>query len=55
MLAGMFAAALLLAAHGLAHSDAALYTLRGLTRVARAATFIGGGLLAARLGSGSGH
>ena len=53
MLAGMFAAALLLAAHGLAHSDAALYALRGLTGVASAATFIGGGLLAARLGSGS--
>ena len=53
MLAGMFAAALLLAAHALAHSDAALYALRGLTGVASAATFIGGGLLAARLGSGS--
>ena len=52
MLAGMFAAALLLAAHGMAHSDAALYILRGLTGVASAATFIGGGLLAARLGSG---
>ena len=54
MLAGMFAAALLLAAHGLARSDAALYALRALTGVASAATFIGGGLLAARLGSGSG-
>jgi predicted MFS family arabinose efflux permease len=54
MLAGMFAAALLLAAHGPARSDAALYALRGLTGVASAATFIGGGLLAARLGSSSG-
>ena len=53
MLAGMLAAALLLAAHGLANNDAALYALRGLTGVASAATFIGGGLLAARLGSGS--
>jgi len=53
MLAGMLAAALLLAAHALAGSDAALYTLRGLTGVASAATFIAGGLLAARLGSGS--
>ena len=49
MLAGMLAAALLLAAHALAPSDAALYVLRGLTGVASAATFIGGGLLAARL------
>jgi predicted MFS family arabinose efflux permease len=53
MLAGMFAAALLLAAHALAANDATLYALRGLTGVASAATFIGGGLLAARLGSGS--
>ena len=53
MLAGMLAAALLLAAHGLADNNTALYALRGLTGVASAATFIGGGLLAARLGSGS--
>ena len=53
MLAGMLAAALLLAAHGLANNNTALYVLRGLTGVASAATFIGGGLLAARLGSGS--
>ena len=53
MLAGMLAAALLLAAHGLATHDAALYALRALTGVASAATFIGGGLLAARLGSGA--
>jgi predicted MFS family arabinose efflux permease len=49
-LAGGWGAALLLAAHGLARSDALLYLLRGLTGVASAATFISGGLLAARLG-----
>ena len=48
-LAGMVAAVLLLAAHGLATSDAMLYALRGLTGVASAATFIGGGVLAAGL------
>jgi predicted MFS family arabinose efflux permease len=52
MLAGMLAAGVLLALHGLASGDAALYALRGLTGVASAATFIAGGLLAARLGSG---
>jgi len=51
MLAGMLVAAVLLAAHGLTRSDAMLYALRGLTGVASAATFIGGGLLAARLAS----
>jgi predicted MFS family arabinose efflux permease len=50
MLAGMVAAALLMAAHGLARGDTSLYALRGLTGLASAATFIGGGLLAARLG-----
>jgi len=54
MLAGLFAAVLLLAAHGLASGDAALYALRGLTGLASAATFIGGGLLAARLASQGG-
>ncbi len=49
MLAGGAAAALLLAAHGLVRSDAALYLLRGLCGLASAASFIGGGLLAARL------
>jgi len=49
----MLAAAVLLAAHGLATHDVALYAMRGPTGVASAATFIGGGLLAARLGSGS--
>lgn len=51
MLAGMVAAAVLMAAHGLGHNDAALYALRGLTGLASAATFIGGAVLAARLGS----
>jgi predicted MFS family arabinose efflux permease len=51
MLAGMFATALLLALHGLAGGDAALYALRGVSGVASAAAFVAGGLLAARLGS----
>ena len=50
LLAGAWATALLLALHGLVRSDAALYTLRLLSGVASAATFISGGLLAARLG-----
>jgi predicted MFS family arabinose efflux permease len=49
LLAGSAAAALLLAAHGLVQGDAALYALRLLTGVASAATFVSGGLLAARL------
>ena len=51
LLAGGVASALLLAAHGAVTSDAALYLLRGLTGVASAATFVSGGLLAARLSS----
>jgi MFS family permease len=53
MLAGGAGAALLLAAHGLVRSDAALYLLRGLTGVASAASFVAGGLLAARLATSS--
>jgi MFS family permease len=53
MLAGGALAALLLLAHGAARSDAVLFLLRGLTGVASAASFVGGGLLAARL-AGSG-
>ncbi|MDO8419798.1 MAG: YbfB/YjiJ family MFS transporter [Rubrivivax sp.] len=54
MLVGGAAAALLLLAHGAVRSDAMLYLLRGLTGVASAASFVGGGLLAARLaGAGS--
>jgi predicted MFS family arabinose efflux permease len=49
VLAGGLGAALLLAAHGLVRSDGALYALRLLTGVTSAASFIGGGLLAARL------
>jgi predicted MFS family arabinose efflux permease len=49
MLVGGAAAALLLALHALARSDVALYGLRAATGVASAASFVGGGLLAARL------
>ena len=49
LLAGGLASGLLLIAHGLVVSDAALYLLRALTGVASAATFVCGGLLAARL------
>jgi predicted MFS family arabinose efflux permease len=53
LLAGGIGSALLLAAHGVVTSDTALYLLRALTGVASAATFVSGGVLAARLG-GSG-
>ncbi len=49
MLAGGALAAAALAAHGLAPGDTALYALRFVTGVASAASFVGGGLLAARL------
>jgi len=51
LLAGGAGAGLLLIAHGLVVGDAALYALRLLTGVASAATFVAGGLLAARLAS----
>jgi predicted MFS family arabinose efflux permease len=55
MLIGGAAAALLLALHAALRSDAALYVVRAATGVASAASFIGGGLLAARLaGAGAG-
>ena len=55
MLLGGAAAALLLGLHGAVRSDAALLLLRGLCGVASAASFVGGGLLAARLaGQGAG-
>ncbi|WP_127999954.1 YbfB/YjiJ family MFS transporter [Piscinibacter defluvii] len=54
LLAGGWGSALLLAAHGLVRGDPALYALRGLTGLASAATFVSGGLLAARLGQGGG-
>jgi len=50
LLGGGVASGLLLAAHGLVLADSALYVLRALTGVASAATFVCGGLLAARLG-----
>lgn len=54
LLGGSLAAALLLAAHGLARgaaaADAWLYALRGATGVASAMVFVAGGLMAARLG-----
>ncbi|NUZ06485.1 YbfB/YjiJ family MFS transporter [Piscinibacter koreensis] len=49
MLGGSALAALLLAAHGLVVADAWLFALRLATGVASAATFVGGGVLAARL------
>ncbi len=51
LLAGGIGAGVLLIAHGLVTGDAALYALRLLTGVASAATFVAGGLLAARLAS----
>ncbi len=49
---GSAIAGLALIAHGLVLDDALLYLLRFVTGVASAATFIAGGLLAARLASG---
>ena len=46
---GGAATAVILVAHAFAASDALLYALRTLAGVASAATFVGGGLLAARL------
>lgn len=51
MLAGGAAAALLLALHGAVRGDAALLALRGASGVASAASFVCGGILAARLAS----
>jgi predicted MFS family arabinose efflux permease len=53
--AGGLATALILAAHAFAASDAALYALRTLAGGASAATFVGGGLLAARLSARAPH
>jgi predicted MFS family arabinose efflux permease len=49
LLAGGAGTALLLAAHGLVRGEAWLYLLRGLAGLASAASFVAGGLLAARL------
>jgi predicted MFS family arabinose efflux permease len=53
LLGGGAAAGALLIAHGLVFSDAALYALRLATGAASAATFVAGGLMAARLASQS--
>jgi predicted MFS family arabinose efflux permease len=51
MLAGGVAASGLMAAHGALRGDAMLYALRFLLGLASAASFVGGGLMAARLAS----
>ena len=51
LIGGGLVAALLLIAHGLISNDVGLYLLRLLTGAASAATFVAGGLLAARLAS----
>ena len=53
--AGGVATAAILVAHAFAGSDAPLYALRMLAGVGSAATFVGGGLLAARLSARSPH
>ena len=53
LIAGGLGATLMLAAHGLVLSDAALMSLRFGVGVASAASFVGGGLLAARLAGGA--
>jgi len=49
LVAGGIGSVLTLAAHAFARGDAALYLLRAVTGVASAASFVSGGLLAARL------
>jgi predicted MFS family arabinose efflux permease len=53
LLVGGYAAALLMAAHALVRSDALLLSLRLLAGAASAASFVCGGLLAARLAGGA--
>jgi predicted MFS family arabinose efflux permease len=53
MLIGGWSAALLLAAHGAVRGEGALLALRALTGAASAASFVGGGVLAARLAAGA--
>jgi predicted MFS family arabinose efflux permease len=55
LLGGGFAAAALLALHGAVRHEALLAALRLLTGVASAASFVSGGLLAARLAARAGH
>ncbi len=52
LLAGGVGSGLILAAHGAVLGEAPLFALRLLAGVASAATFVSGGLLAARLGAG---
>ena len=54
MLAGGAGTAMLLAAHGVVLGNDALFVLRALAGAASAASFVAGGLLAARLASGAG-
>ncbi|MFM2067764.1 MAG: hypothetical protein RLZZ584_2673, partial [Pseudomonadota bacterium] len=54
LLGGAALTALVLAGHALARSDAVFYPLRLLAGVGSAATFVSGGLLAARLGQAPG-
>jgi predicted MFS family arabinose efflux permease len=49
LVAGGVGSVLTLAAHALVRGDAALYLLRAMTGIASAASFVSGGLLAARL------
>ena len=49
LVAGSLATACLLALHGFARADAALYLLRALSGVASATVFVAGGLMAAQL------
>ncbi|MEF7615217.1 YbfB/YjiJ family MFS transporter [Aquincola sp. MAHUQ-54] len=55
LLAGSVGAAALLAAHGAATGELPLFLLRFTTGVASAATFVAGGLLAARLAQSAPH
>jgi len=54
LLAGGYGTVIALALHGAVRSDAALYLLRFLAGTASAATFVSGGLMAARLGAAPG-
>jgi predicted MFS family arabinose efflux permease len=55
LLAGGAASALALALHAAFSGDAALYTLRAFTGIGSAATFVAGGVLAARLAERHAH
>ncbi len=55
LVAGGLATAAILVAHAFAPSDAVLYALRTVAGFASAATFVGGGLLAARLSARAPH